>query len=94
VANEADIDINLARRMTGSGPPSQPVLEINPQHPLVKRLNHEPDDPCLADWAHVLYDQAILTRGAKIEDLAAFVTRLNDLLAKLAEGTHGLSGTV
>jgi molecular chaperone HtpG len=36
VANEADIDINLARRMTGSGLPSQPVLEINPQHPLLK----------------------------------------------------------
>ena len=54
VANEADIDINLARRLRGSGLPSQPVLEINPQHPLVRRLNREPADPHLAEWAHVL----------------------------------------
>ena len=80
VANEAEIDINLARRLRGSGLPSQPVLEINPQHPLVRRLNREPADPHLAEWAHVLFDQAVLTLGARIEEPAAFVNRLNDLL--------------
>jgi len=89
VANEADIDINLARRLRGSGLPSQPVLEINPQHPLVRRLNREPADPHLAEWAHVLFDQAVLTLGARIEEPAAFVGRLNDLLVTLSEG--GLS---
>ncbi len=84
VANEADIDINLARRLRGSGLPSQPVLEINPDHPLVRRLNHEPADPHLAEWAHVLFDQAVLTLGARIEEPAAFVNRLNDLLINLA----------
>ena len=83
VANEADIDINLARRLRGSGLPSQPVLEINPQHPLVRRLNHDPADPRLAEWAHVLFDQAVLTLGARIEEPAAFVSRLNDLLVTL-----------
>jgi molecular chaperone HtpG len=83
VANEADIDINLARRLRGSGLPSQPVLEINPQHPLVRRLNHDPADPRLAEWAHVLFDQAVLTLGARIEEPAAFVNRLNDLLVTL-----------
>ena len=83
VANEADIDINLARRLRGSGLPSQPVLEINPQHPLVRRLNHDPADPRLAEWAHVLFDQAVLTLGARIEEPAAFVSRLNDLLVAL-----------
>jgi molecular chaperone HtpG len=83
VANEPEIDINLARRLRGSGLPSQPVLEINPQHPLVQRLNREQDDPRLADWAHVLYSQAVLTLGAQIEDPASFVTRLNDLLLAL-----------
>ena len=83
VANEADIDINLARRLRGSGLPSQPVLEINPQHPLVRRLNHDPVDPRLAEWAHVLFDQAVLTLGARIEEPAAFVSRLNDLLVTL-----------
>ena len=90
VANEADIDINLARRLRGSGLPSQPVLEINPDHPLVRRLNREPADPNLAEWAHVLFDQAVLTMGARIEEPAAFVGRLNDLLVTLsADETPG-----
>ena len=83
VANEPDIEMNLMRRLRGSGLPSQPVLEINPAHPLVARLNHRLDDPQLADWAHVLFSQAVLTLGARIEDPAAFVSRMNDLLAAL-----------
>jgi molecular chaperone HtpG len=83
VANEPEIDVNLARRLRGSGLPSQPVLEINPQHSLIKRLNREPADPRLAEWAHVLYNQAVLTLGARIDEPAAFVTRLNDLLVAL-----------
>src|SRR6266566_6274399 len=70
--------------LLGSGLPSQPVLEINPQHPLVRRLNREPADPHLAEWAHVLFDQAVLTLGARIEEPAAFVGRLNDLLVSLS----------
>jgi molecular chaperone HtpG len=85
VANEPEIDINLVRRLRGNGLPSQPVLEINPQHPLVRRLNRQPADPRLAEWAHVLFDQAVLTLGARIDDPAAFVARLNDLLAALSE---------
>jgi molecular chaperone HtpG len=87
VANEPDIDINLARRLRGSGLPSQSVLEINPRHPLVERLNTDLDDPRLADWAHVLYGQAVLTLGALIDDPAAFVGHLNDLLVTLADET-------
>ena len=89
VANEPDIELNLMRRMRNSGLPSQPVLEINPQHPLVKRLNHRLDDPQLGDWAHVLFSQAVLTLGARIEDPAAFVTRMNDLLEALTAGGDG-----
>ncbi|HEV2450539.1 MAG TPA: molecular chaperone HtpG [Streptosporangiaceae bacterium] len=85
VANEPEIEINLARRMRGSGLPSQPVLEINPQHPLIERLNRRLDDPRLADWAHVLYDQSVLTLGARIDDPAAFAGHLNDLLASMIE---------
>jgi molecular chaperone HtpG len=83
VANEPEIDVNLARRLRGSGLPSQPVLEINPEHSLIKRLNREPADPRLAEWAHVLYSQAVLTLGARIDEPATFVTRLNDLLVAL-----------
>ncbi|HEX4064227.1 MAG TPA: molecular chaperone HtpG [Streptosporangiaceae bacterium] len=85
VANEAELDLNLARRMHGSGLPSQPVLEINPKHPLIERLNQHQDDPRLPEWAHVLYNQAVLTFGALIEDPAAFVARLNDLLVALSD---------
>jgi molecular chaperone HtpG len=82
VSNEPEIDLNLGR-LRGSGLPSQPVLEINPEHPLVRRLNREPADPRLAEWAHVLFSQAVLTLGARIEDPAAFVTKLNNLLVTL-----------
>ncbi len=94
VANEAETDVSLAMRLRGSGLPSQPVLEINPAHPLVDRLNRQPDDPRLADWASVLFNEAVLTLGARIDDPAAFVTRLNDLLTALAgkEGEAGEQG--
>jgi len=65
------------------------VLEINPQHPLVRRLNREPADPHLAEWAQVLFDQAVLTLGARIEEPAAFVGRLNDLLVSLSAESPG-----
>jgi molecular chaperone HtpG len=91
VANEQENESSLAHRLRGSGLPIQPVLEINPQHPLVQRLNREPADPRLAEWAHVLYNQAVLTLGARIEEPAAFVGRLNDLLVTLAEEADGVS---
>jgi molecular chaperone HtpG len=95
VANEPESDFNLIRRMRGSGVPSQPVLEINPEHPLVRRLNQNPDDPRLEAWADVLWNQAVLTLGARVDDPAAFVSQLNDLLVALAgeAGDPGAAGT-
>jgi molecular chaperone HtpG len=69
--------------------PTQPVLEINPGHPLIKRLNRDTTDPRLADWAHVLYSQSVLTLGAPVEDPARFVSRLNGLLVSLAGEEDG-----
>jgi molecular chaperone HtpG len=54
------------------------VLEINPRHPLVQRLNRTPAGPQLAEWAHILFGEAVLTFGERVQDPAAFVTRLND----------------
>jgi molecular chaperone HtpG len=85
VANEPENENSLAHRLRGSGLPIQPVLEINPQHPLIQRLNREPADPRLAEWAHVLFSQAVLTLGARLDEPAAFVARLNDLLTGLTE---------
>ncbi|MGQ0511219.1 MAG: molecular chaperone HtpG [Betaproteobacteria bacterium] len=85
VADEHDMGGNLARILKAAGrdaPPSQPILEINPGHALVKRL--KPDDPALADWAALLYDQALLAEGGQLEDPAGFVKRSNALLLALA----------
>ncbi len=83
VGNEPEIEFNLAERLRGAGLPRQAVLELNPKHPLIRRLNRAQDDPRLADWAHVLFNQAVLTLGARIEDPTEFVSRLNDLLTTL-----------
>ena len=61
------------------------MLEINPQHPLVQRLNRDLDDPHLGEWAQLLYSQAVLTLGARLADPAVFVAKLNDLLVTLTQ---------
>jgi molecular chaperone HtpG len=84
VANEPEIDLNVMRRLRGTGMPSQPVLEINPGHPLIQRLSTETGGERFADWVNVLYNEAVLTLGVRIEDPAAFVSQLNSLLTGLA----------
>jgi molecular chaperone HtpG len=90
VANEREDETSLAHRLRGNGLPIQPVLEINPQHPLVQRLNREPADPNLAEWADVLFNQAVLTLGARIEEPSRFTGRLNDLLVTMANQADGV----
>jgi molecular chaperone HtpG len=85
VAGEPMLDIHVMSRLTGSGLPRQPVLEINPNHALIAQVGTEKDDQRFGDWAQVLYSQAVLTSGAQLQDPAAFVTRLNDLLTALTE---------
>jgi len=89
VGNEPENDLNLAQRLRGNGLPRQAVLELNPKHRLIQRLNRRQDDPRLADWGHVLFSQAVLTLGARIEDPTTFVTRLNDLLTALTDDGTG-----
>jgi molecular chaperone HtpG len=88
VSNEPEIDINLMQRLRGTGLPRQAVLELNPKHLLIRRLNERADDKRLADWAHVLFNQAVLTLGARIDDPTGFVARLNDLLTTLTDDTE------
>ena len=59
----------------------KPVLEINPEHPLLARIRAAQDDE-FDQWARLLLDQALLAEGAQIADPAAFVKRLNALLLK------------
>ena len=83
VAGERDIDANFARILKAAGQPvpaTVPILEVNPQHPIIERLEGEADDARFADWALVLLDQAVLSDGGQLDDPASFVGRLNGLL--------------
>lgn len=74
---------HMARLLREAGqdvPDSKPVLEINPSHPLVKRLADESDDAKAADLAGLLLEQAEITAGAQLSDPAAFVQRMNRVL--------------
>jgi molecular chaperone HtpG len=92
VSNEPEIDINLMQRLRGTGLPRQAVLELNPKHPLIQRLNRRQDGKNMGEWAQVLFNQAVLTLGARIEDPATFVQRLNSLLTALTAEETGEDG--
>ncbi|MCB5186996.1 molecular chaperone HtpG [Methylobacillus caricis] len=85
VAGAHDLSGNLERLLKAAGqktPESKPVLEINPQHAIVQRLAGVQDDGKFSDWAHLLFDQALLAEGGQLQDPAAFVRRVNALLAQ------------
>jgi molecular chaperone HtpG len=87
VASEHAPTKNLERILKAAGqevPTVKPILEINTDHPIVKRLARESDDVRFGEWSQILFDQATLAEGGQIEDPAAFVRRLNDLLLTLA----------
>ena len=76
----------LLRESGQRAPSSKPILEINPDHPIVQRLKQEADATLFADWSHILFDQALLAEGGELEDPAMFVKRLNKLTLALAGG--------
>ncbi|MGA7800460.1 MAG: molecular chaperone HtpG [Gammaproteobacteria bacterium] len=87
VIEQHDMAMHLQRLLKEAGhqvPTSQPVLEINIEHPLVARLKDDTDETRFADWSHVLFDQAMLAEGGQLEDPASFVGRLNELLLLLS----------
>jgi len=90
VADEHAMSTHLERMLKAAGQPvpaSRPVLEINLQHPIVQRLADEKDDSRFADWSHILFDQATLAEGGHLDDPAAFVRRLNEVMLALAGRT-------
>jgi molecular chaperone HtpG len=85
VADENDLGGNLERilqAMGQSAPEAKPILEINPDHPLIRQL--EPSHAQLEEWTQVLFDQAALSEGAPLPEPAAYVQRVNQLLTKAA----------
>ena len=87
VADEHDLSGNLARILKAAGqksPESKPILEINPRHPVVLRLKYE--EKRFADWAAVLFEQALLAEGGQLDDPASFVKRINQLMLEMGGG--------
>ena len=85
VADETDLGGNLERILQAMGqdaPDAKPIMEINPDHPLIRQLN--PEHAQLEDWSRVLFDQAALSEGAPLPEPAAYVQRVNNLLTKAA----------
>jgi molecular chaperone HtpG len=84
VADEHELSGNLLRMLKAAGqdaPESKPIMEINPNHPLVTRLKYEDAAGAkFRDWAHILFDQAMLAEGGTLADPATFVKRLNEML--------------
>jgi len=83
VSEENELSGNLARMLKAAGqkaPESKPILEINPTHKLVKRLEGESTDAVFSDLAFVLFDQALLAEGGTLDDPASFVKRMNSLI--------------
>jgi molecular chaperone HtpG len=82
VLGEQEIALHLQRMLEQAGqslPASKPILELNPGHPLVEKLGSE-DGQRFDDLALVLFEQALLSEGAVLEDPADFVRRVNALL--------------
>ncbi len=89
VADENELSGNLLRMLKAAGqnaPESKPILEINPNHPLVTRLKDaDADSARFADWSHIMFDQAMLAEGGSLADPASFVKRLNEMLLASAK---------
>lgn len=87
VVGEHDLGAQMRRIMEAAGqamPDMKPIFEINPDHPLIKKLETESNDTRFIDLAHVLFDQATLAEGGQLQDAAAYVQRLNKLLLELS----------
>ncbi len=87
VVGAGDMGAQMRRILESAGqsvPNSKPTLELNPEHPLVKQLDQEPDEDRFADVTTILFDQANLAEGGQLEDPGAYVQRLNKLLLELS----------
>ena len=85
VSDDQGMSVQLARLLKQAGQPVpevRPVLEINLDHPLIRKLEAAAADPArFEDLAHIVFDQALLAEGGLPADPAAYVRRVNALLA-------------
>ncbi len=83
VADENDMNLEMQRILQAAGqqvPETKPVFEINPEHPLIKRLHDIQDDSLFELWVVMLFEQAVLAEGGQLDNPADFISRVNKLL--------------
>ena len=88
VVGDHDMGAQMRRIMEAAGqklPESKPILELNPEHPLVAKLKGEDKDDRFNDLAAIIFEQALLAEGGHLTDPAAYVKRLNKLLLDLSQ---------
>jgi molecular chaperone HtpG len=86
VADQADPTMHMQHLMKAMGqdnmPKVKPILEINPEHEIIKKLNETKDKAVIEDVSWLLLEQAMIIEGVKIEDPTNFIKRLNKFLSK------------
>ncbi|MCB1671754.1 MAG: molecular chaperone HtpG, partial [Pseudomonadales bacterium] len=85
---EHELGEQMRKIMEASGqqvPESKPVFELNPDHPLVQKLDREADEDRFGDLVGVLFDQAALSQGRQLDDPGQYSRRLNKLLLELCD---------
>jgi molecular chaperone HtpG len=88
VLGSYDMGAQMRRIMEAAGQPVpevKPIFELNPEHPLIQKLDKEVDEDRFGELALVIFDQAGLAAGGQLDDPAAYVTRLNKLLLELSQ---------
>lgn len=90
VSDEDEMSMNLSRMLKAAGqevPAVEPILEINVNHPIVRKMSDEKDQDRFSDWSSIVLDQAMLADGGTLEDPATFVVKLNNLILDLSQNT-------
>ncbi len=88
VVGDYDMSANLQRvlkQLGQSAPDTKPILEVNVEHPLVEKMDQEPDEDVFTDLARILLDQATLAEGGQLNDPAGFVQRLNKMILSISD---------
>ncbi|MDR8524314.1 MULTISPECIES: molecular chaperone HtpG [Shewanella] len=83
VAGEGEMSTQMIKLMQAAGqdvPESKPTFELNPEHPLVARLNDEQDEQLFAQWSELLLQQALLSEKGSLADPSAFIKLMNQML--------------
>jgi molecular chaperone HtpG len=83
VADSGAMDANLERMLQAAGQvvsASKPIMELNPDHALIHKIQAETDEIKFNNWADILFDQSLISEGAKVADPAGFIAKMNDMI--------------